>query len=268
MAGFSWETFSDRIQNDLNEINTSFESSLHILSMNPFDQTVVIDSAITSGVKAVSLTLVSLFFVMQFCNETMYLRLQSYEQILKLTFKFVLAKVLVDNARGLMGIIYNTFNGLVTDISSKATGIMSTFDVASIATKPSDKGWFGFNYLITYISAMPTILILKGACWVISIIFIGRLFEVIIYSTIAPIPLATFAGEGWSDSCKTFIKGYAAVCIQALVIMLMFQAFNAISQLAAAAEGGTRLSITITALALALGVVKSGQWSRQAVGLG
>lgn len=266
MAGFSWDTFSNMIQNDLNSINDSFESSLKILNMNPFDNSVVIDPTITSGVKAVSLTLVSLFFVMQFCNEAMYLRLQSYEQILKLMFKFVLAKVLVDNARGLMGIIYNTFNGLVVGISNKASGIMSTFDVASIATKPSEKGWFGFNYLTAFISAMPTILILKGACWVISIIFIGRLFEVIIYSTIAPIPLATFAGEGWSESCKTFIKGYAAVCIQALVIMLMFQAFNAISQLATA--GGSRFSITLTALALALGVVKSGQWSRQAVGLG
>ena len=83
------------------------------------------------------------------------------------------------------------------------------------------------------------------------------------YYVISPIPLATFAGEGWHDSAKAFIKSYAAVCLQGLVIIVMFYAFSQVADLL----GGTdSMGITITALALALGVAKSGQWARQAVG--
>ena len=65
------------------------------------------------------------------------------------------------------------------------------------------------------------------------------------------------------DSAKAFIKSYAAVCIQGLVVVVMFYAFSQVADLL----GGTdSMGITITALALALGVAKSGQWARQAVG--
>ena len=209
---------------------------------------------------------------MQFCNEAMYLKLTNYENIFKLIFKFFLAKGLVDNARGIMGIIFNAFNGLVIDISSETYGIMGGFSPNLF--KPADAGWLGINNLLAYIKAMPTLLILNACAWVISLILIGRLFEVIIYTAVSPIPLAMFAGEGWSDSTKNFLKGYAAVCIQALMIVVMFNAFNAISNLAigTAADGSAilateKFSITVTALALALGVAKSGQWARTAVGI-
>ena len=100
-----------------------------------------------------------------------------------------------------------------------------------------------------------------GACWVINLILIGRLFEIIVYTVISPIPLATFAGESWHDSAKAFIKSYAAVCLQGLVVIVMF-----FSQVAELLGGTDSMGITITALALALGVAKSGQWARQAVG--
>lgn len=124
-------------------------------------------------------------------------------------------------------------------------------------------GFLNLNYLLKYIETMPTFLILMGACWVINLILIGRLFEIIVYTVISPIPLATFAGEGWHDSAKAFIKSYAAVCLQGLVVIVMFYAF---SQVAALLGGTDTMGITITALALALGVAKSGQWARQAVG--
>ena len=121
----------------------------------------------------------------------------------------------------------------------------------------------GINYLIKYLEAMPIYLILMGACWVITLVLIGRLFEIVVYTVISPIPLATFAGEGWHDSAKAFIKSYAAVCLQGVVIIVMFYAFSQIAELL----GGTStLGITVTALSLALGVAKSGQWARQAVG--
>ena len=136
----------------------------------------------------------------------------------------------------------------------------------SLLVKPEKAGFLNINYLTAKIWSNVDILILKAACWMIALILIGRLFEVIIYATIAPIPLATVAGEGWSESSKTFIKGFAAVCLQSVIIIVMFNAFSGITQLMT--DLHSNLSITVTTLSLALGVAKSGQWARTAVGMG
>ena len=207
--------------------------------------------------------LVSMFFAIQLCNDAMLLKIQSYEQVFKLFFKFILAKVIVQNAKGIMGIIYNGFNAVAASLGEQNYGFLSAFGTDALVVKPSDAGFLNLNYLVKYLEAMPSYLILMAACWVINLILIGRLYEIIVYTVISPIPLATFAGEGWHDIAKAFIKSYAAVCLQGIVVVVMFYAFSQVAELL----GGTStIGITITALSLALGVAKSGQWARQAVG--
>src|SRR5699024_837286 len=41
----------------------------------------------------------------------------------------------------------------------------------------------------------------------------GRFFKLYIYTAIAPIPLAAFAGEPTQKIGKSFLKSYAAVCL-------------------------------------------------------
>lgn len=42
----------------------------------------------------------------------------------------------------------------------------------------------------------------------------------LLYTAIAPVPLATFAGEPSHQVGKSFIKSYAAVCLEGAVIVL------------------------------------------------
>lgn len=258
-----WATIEEWVRTWLDVINYTFDNAINALTISPFDSSItVIDTAMTA-VEGVALVLVSMFFAIQLCNDAMLLKIQSYEQVFKLFFKFILAKVIVQNARGIMGILFNGFNSIAETLGETNYGFLSSFSTDAIITQPADAGLLNLNYLVKYLEAMPTFLILMGACWVINLILIGRLFEIIVYTVISPIPLATFAGEGWYDSAKAFIKSYAAVCLQGLVVMVMFYAFAQVADLL----GGTdTMGITITALALALGVAKSGQWARQAVG--
>ena len=51
-----------------------------------------------------------------------------------------------------------------------------------------------------------------------------------LYTAIAPIPLSTFAGEPTSHIGKTFLKSYAAVCLEGAIIVLgciIFSVFTA-----------------------------------------
>lgn len=258
-----WSTIEEWVRTWLDVINYTFDNAINALTISPFDSSITVINTAMTAVEGVALVLVSMFFAIQLCNDAMLLKIQSYEQVFKLFFKFILAKVIVQNARGIMGILFNGFNSIAETLGETNYGFLSSFSTDAIITQPADAGLLNLNYLVKYLEAMPTFLILMGACWVINLILIGRLFEIIVYTVISPIPLATFAGEGWHDSAKAFIKSYAAVCLQGLVVMVMFYAFAQVADLL----GGTdTMGITITALALALGVAKSGQWARQAVG--
>ena len=48
----------------------------------------------------------------------------------------------------------------------------------------------------------------------------GRMFSLWMYAAIAPIPLSTFACEPTSSVGKNFIRSYAGVCLQGVVIAL------------------------------------------------
>lgn len=49
---------------------------------------------------------------------------------------------------------------------------------------------------------------------------IWQVFKLYIYTAIAPVPLSTFAGEPSQRVGKSFIKSYAAVCLEGAVIVL------------------------------------------------
>ena len=57
----------------------------------------------------------------------------------------------------------------------------------------------------------------------------GRMFKLFLYAAIAPIPLATFAGEPSSSVGKNFLRSYAGVCLEGLVIALSCVIFSAMA---------------------------------------
>ena len=57
--------------------------------------------------------------------------------------------------------------------------------------------------------------------WFIIIMSVyGRFFRLYLYTAIASVPLSTFAGEPSQNVGKSFIKAYAAVCLEGAIIVL------------------------------------------------
>ena len=48
----------------------------------------------------------------------------------------------------------------------------------------------------------------------------GRFFRLYMYTAIAPLPLAAFAGEPTQSVGVSFLKSYAAVCLEGAIIVL------------------------------------------------
>ena len=48
----------------------------------------------------------------------------------------------------------------------------------------------------------------------------GRFFRFYLYTAIAPIPLSSFAGEPSQNIGRSFLKSYAAVCLEGAIVVL------------------------------------------------
>ena len=54
----------------------------------------------------------------------------------------------------------------------------------------------------------------------------GRFFKLFMYTAIAPIPLAGFAGQPTESIGKSFLKSYGAVCLEGAIIVLACVIFS------------------------------------------
>ncbi len=110
--------------------------------------------------------------------------------------------------------------------------------------------------------------IMKAIAIIIFVIVIGRVFELSVYTIFAPLPLATFASDTTHDVAKNFIKNYIATVLQIAVIAIMFIAYVAINKYFTDNSYTIKLIQFVELIALGLGVIKSGAWSKKVCGLG
>lgn len=142
------------------------------------------------------------------------------EQVLKLFVRFALAKAIITYGLELMLGIFKITQGIVQTIMQTAGLGTATQTVLpqEIITAIENCGFF---------ESIPLWAVtLIGGLFVTVISFImilsvyGRFFKIYMYTAIAPVPMATFAGEPSQGVGKSFIKGYCAVCLEGAIIIL------------------------------------------------
>ena len=80
---------------------------------------------------------------------------------------------------------------------------------------------------VDFLNSIPLwIVTLLGGLFIIVLAFImiltvyARMFKIYIFSAISPIPLSSFAGEPTSNIGKNFLRAYAGVCLEGVIIVL------------------------------------------------
>ena len=87
----------------------------------------------------------------------------------------------------------------------------------------------------------------------------GRFFKLYLYTAIAPVPLSTFAGEPSQNVGKSFIKSYAAVCLEGAIIVLaciIFSLFAASPNAAAVTQVWSYVGELLFNMLVLVGAVK------------
>ena len=176
---------------------------------------------IHGAVQAIGLALLVLFFVigvMKTCGS--FAEVKKPEVALKLFIRFAIAKGVVTYGLELMIALFNIVQGLISSIMTAAGMGTATRTVlpSTIVTAIEDCGFFESIPLwaVTLIGG----LFITILSFIMILTVYGRFFKLYIYTAIAPVPLATFAGESRQQVGKFFIKSYAAVCLEGAIIVL------------------------------------------------
>ena len=142
------------------------------------------------------------------------------EHVFKMFIRFALAKGAITYGMELMLAILDIIQGIISVVMNTAGFGMTEQTVLpeEIVTAVEECG---------FLESIPlwAITLIGGLLiWVLSFVMIlsvyGRFFKLFMYTAIAPIPLSAFAGEPSQNIGKSFIKSYAAVCMEGVVIVL------------------------------------------------
>ena len=213
------------LQNALNTWNSKLADIWNLVTQTPetFKGGAIwgVIKNIYGGMQAIGLALLVLFFVvgvMKTCGSLT--EVKKPEHALKLFIRFAIAKIVVTYGMDLMLALFKISQGIVSKIMTLANvtnSANSTLPQTMIKTI-EDCGFFESIPLwaVTLIGG----LVVTVLSFIMIMTVYGRFFKLYLYTALAPIPLSSFASEPTQNIGKSFLKSYAAVCLEGAIIIL------------------------------------------------
>ncbi|NSF17229.1 hypothetical protein G4434_01410 [Coprococcus comes] len=213
------------LQNALDTWNSKLAEIWQILTQSPETfkgggiwQVIV---QIHGALQAIGYALLVLFFVVgvvKTCGS--FTEVKRPEHALKIFIRFAIAKGVVTYGLELMMALFNIIQGVTSTIMQTA-GFGSTEDTVlpdEIIEAVEDCGFFESIPLwaVTLIGG----LFITVLSFIMIMSVYGRFFRLFLYTAIAPIPLSSFAGEPSQNIGRSFLKSYAAVCMEGAIVVL------------------------------------------------
>ena len=213
------------LQNALDTWNSKLAEIWQILTQSPENfkgggiwQVIV---QIHGALQAIGYALLVLFFVVgvvKTCGS--FTEVKRPEHALKIFIRFAITKGVVTYGLELMMALFNIIQGVTSTIMQTA-GFGSTEDTVlpdEIIEAVEDCGFFESIPLwaVTLIGG----LFITVLSFIMIMSVYGRFFRLYLYTAIAPIPLSSLAGEPSQNIGRSFLKSYAAVCLEGAIVVL------------------------------------------------
>ena len=213
------------LQNALDTWNSKLAEIWQILTQSPETfkgggiwQVIV---QIHGALQTIGYALLVLFFVVgvvKTCGS--FTEVKRPEHALKIFIRFAITKGVVTYGLELMMALFNIIQGVTSTIMQTA-GFGSTEDTVlpdEIIEAVEDCGFFESIPLwaVTLIGG----LFITVLSFIMIMSVYGRFFRLYLYTAIAPIPLSSFAGEPSQNIGRSFLKSYAAVCLEGAIVVL------------------------------------------------
>ena len=211
------------LQNALDTWNEKLAEIWQIITQSPeefkgggiWDVIVQIHGALM----AIGLALLVLFFVigvMKTCGS--FAEVKRPEHAFKIFIRFVLAKAVVTYGLELMMAFFDIVQGVVSTI-------MDTAGLSGASETVIPEEMIKTIESVSFFDSIPLWAVtLIGSLFITILSFVmimsvyGRFFRLYLYTAIAPLPLATFAGEPTQSVGKSFLRSYAGVCLEGAIV--------------------------------------------------
>lgn len=213
------------LQNALETWNEKLSEIWQILTQSPeeFKGGAIWDVIVNihGALQAIGYALLVLFFVVgvvKTCGS--FAEVKKPEHAVRMFIRFALSKGSITYGMELMVAFFNIVQGIISTIMESAGfgEAEETVLPPEIVEAVEDCG---------FLESIPLWAVtLIGSLFITILSFImimsvyGRFFRLYLYAAIAPVPLSTFAGEPSQNVGKSFIKSYAAVCLEGAIIVL------------------------------------------------
>lgn len=221
--------------------------------------------SVSNIVKPVALVIITILFLIEFLSITAKLDILKWEYGLRVLFKFVLAKVAIDAAFPLMDAIYTTCSEWASK-TVQANGTLGATVSTALTPILRDITWSQALGLAS--TMILPFLVVWAVGLMIIVIAYARVFEIMIYIAVSPLPCALVLVEN-SRITKKFFLAFSGVCLQGLFIILSIKLYQSICETtllgviqSTTDVGAIAFNMLLGALVLLMAVVKSGSWAK------
>ena len=266
------EGIADYINNILDTYDSLVNQVLSILSFNIFSSSdtyfggmFTLAQSIKSVVMPISLTIITIIFLIEFLKITIQMDILKWEYGLKVFFKFVFAKVAIDLSSYLMSAIYATSAEWIASIGSSSSTLGAT---AGIIIKNEIQGYGPMKILGLAMTALVMFLIVIACALLMNVIAYARIFEIMVYVAISPLPCAFLPAEHSRIPVK-FFCGFAGVCLQGVFMAISIKMYVMLcNSILGNMTAGTSIwpviyNLVIGSVVCLMAVIKSGQWANK-----
>lgn len=259
----------DWIISVISKFDGSVESAVNVLTQNVFTGDMYnMAIGISNVIKPIALTIVGLCFVIEFIKITIRMDILKWEYGLTLFFKLVFAKAAMDISVDFLMAIYATAAEWI-ERTAQAGGTLGAEVGAAIQSSIENMGW---QEALGLVCTMGICFLGIWICGIILVVIAyARMFELLIYISVSPLPCAFLPMEdsGATRIARRYFTTFAAVCLQGLFMVISIKLYQAIctSTIIPLVQGTTEMSevmfnMLIGALVLVMAVIKSASWAK------
>ena len=233
-----------------------------------------------SGVlKPFCLMIIGICCLIELANIGTKMDLVKWEHGLKIMIKMCLARVFLDIAPVFCKACYFQTHSWIASVggSSQSIGTLATAQIVPLLENNANFG----ELLGLALTSFLVIFAINVCGMLIQVMAYGRLFELFTLLVASPVPCAFFplggdSGGAMGRITSSFLKNFAAVCLQGVMMLVVIRVYDIIvgsriiAEINTLTSGSTSTAISnviftmlLGSVALVMAVTKCGEWSKK-----
>lgn len=244
-------------------------------------------ATLSGYLKPICLIITAICVLWELVNVSQKMDTITLESGTKVMMKMCLAKVFIDNAPSFLRVIYVTGNEWISGIGLASATSLGGAVLEEITPLLTEINGF-MTWLGVVLTSLIAILGIKVCGLIVQVMAYGRMFEIFVYLVASPFPCAFFplgdgTGGGFSRLTGKFLREFAAICFQGVLMIVVIRVFDIIvgnailtaasSVSAAGIDAGDALTnlmytMLLGSVALVMAVFKCGSWAKSMLDVG